>query len=232
MKWLQTLPFKIVAECLNSRLMTDRRMWIGTARRGFRGIFAALSVHVIQPFGLQVVRLQIVVGNRPRWGNPSKMFDLTEILSAQAEQRRAVEFGISAHVVIRVRMERLSIFVAPFFFRLILAFHIDRARIPVGLLVGNIVAAFQNENTFPGRCERVHKSPAARAGPDDDHVVVLVGVHAVSLAFTNLSVPPGLNPFSSPCIGNEKCTAGYSRDEAWRSTRTARNRRERRALPR
>src|SRR5713226_8841598 len=102
MKWLQTLPFKIVAECLNSRLMTDRRMWIGTARCGFRGIFATLSMHVIQPFGLQVVRLQVIVGNRPRRGNPSKMLDLTEIFAAETEQRRAVEFGISAYVVIRV----------------------------------------------------------------------------------------------------------------------------------
>src|SRR5258707_10852072 len=108
MKWLQTLPFKIVAECLNSRLMTDRRMWIGTARRGFRGIFAALAVHVIQPFGLQVVRLQVVIGNRPRRRSPSKMLDLTKIFSAQTEQRRAVEFGISANVVIRMRTERLS----------------------------------------------------------------------------------------------------------------------------
>src|SRR5438552_7289966 len=212
--------------------MTDRRMWIGTARTRFRGIFAALAVHVIQPFGLQVVRLQVVVGNRPRRGNPSKMLDLTEILPAQPEQCRAVEFGISAHVVIRMRMERLSIFVAPFFFRLILALHIDRARIPVGLLAGNIVAALQNENAFASRRERVHKRSAACAGPDDDHVVVLVGAHAVSLAFMTFSVPLRLNPYSSPCTGNEKCTAGYSRDEIWRSTRTARNRRERKALPR
>src|SRR5207247_1595234 len=104
-KWLQALPFKIVAECLNSRLMSDCGMWVGTARRGFGGILAALSVHVIQPFGLQVVRFQVVVGNRPRRRNSSKMLDLTEILSAQTEQGRAVEFGISAHVVIRVRME-------------------------------------------------------------------------------------------------------------------------------
>src|SRR5882724_6150525 len=195
MKWLQTLPFKIVAECLNSRLMTDRRMWIGTACRGLRGIFAALAVHVIQPFGLQIVRLQVIVGNRPRRGNPSKMLDLTEILPAQTEQRRAVEFGISAHVVIRVRMERLSLLVAPFFFCLILALHIDRARIPVGLLAGNIIAAFQNENAFPGRCERVHKRSATRAGPDDDHVVVVVGIHAVSLAFTNVLCTARTQPF-------------------------------------
>src|SRR4029434_5763371 len=109
--------------------------------------------------------------------NPSKMLDLAEIFPSQPEQRRAVEFSVSANVIIRVRMERFSILVAPFFFRLILASHIDRARIPVGLLAGNIVAAFQNENAFPGRCERVHKSSTARAGPDDDDVVVLVGVH-------------------------------------------------------
>src|SRR5215470_7448635 len=128
-------------------------------------------------------------------------------------------------------MERLSIFVAPFFFRLILAFYIDRARIPVGLLAANIVAAFQDENAFPGRCECVRKRSASRAGPDDDHVVVLVGVHSVSLAFTQFPNLLALKLVSFPYTGNEKCTSGCSRDETWRSTLTAPCGRERKALP-
>src|ERR1700756_2693361 len=158
------------------------------------------------------------------------MLDLAEILPAQTEQRRAVEFSISPDVVIRVRMERLPLFVAPFFFRLILAFQIDRARIPVGLLAGNVVAAFQDENALSGRCERMHERSTARARPDDDYVVVFVGAHRISLAFTEFPSLVSFKLVSFPCTGNEKCTAGYSRDETWRSTRTARNRRERKAL--
>ena len=117
------------------------------------------------------------------------MFDLAEVLSAQAEERRTIEFGISADVVVRVRVQGLSILVSPFFFRLILAFNIDRARIPVRLLARNIVAAFKNENALAGGRQAVNERSAACAGSDDDYVVVFVGVHSVSLAFTTFPKP-------------------------------------------
>ena len=117
------------------------------------------------------------------------MFDLAEVLSAQAEERRTIEFGISADVVVRVRVQGLSILVSPFFFRLILAFNIDRARIPVRLLARNIIAAFQNENAFPRGRQAVNERSAACAGSHDDYVVVFVGVHSVSLAFATFLKP-------------------------------------------
>src|SRR5207245_4628512 len=111
------------------------------------------------------------------------MLDLAEVLSAQAEERRTIEFGISADVVVRVRVQGLSILVSPFFFRLILAFNIDRARIPVRLLARNIIAAFQNENAFPRGRQAVNERSAACAGSHDDYVVLFVGVHSFSLSF-------------------------------------------------
>src|SRR6266700_2597908 len=110
------------------------------------------------------------------------MFDLAEVFSAQAKERRTIEFGISADVVVRVRAQGLSIPVSPFFFRLILAFNIDRARIPVRLLARNIVASLQNENAFPRGRKAVNEGSTACAGSDDDYVVVFLGIHSVSLA--------------------------------------------------
>src|SRR5438105_9437605 len=117
------------------------------------------------------------------------MFDLAEVFSAQAKERRTIEFSISANVVVRVWVQGLSILVSPFFFRLILAFNIDGARIPVRLLARNIVAALQNENAFPRGRQAVDERSAACAGSDDDYVVVFVGVHSVSLAFATFLKP-------------------------------------------
>src|SRR5262245_29245032 len=113
--------------------MADRWVGIWSARRRLRGIFSPPAVNVIEPFGLQIIRFKIVVGNRPSWGNPAEMPDFSEVFPAQAEQCRAVELRVSPDVIIRVRMERLSVLIAPLFFGLIPAFDVDGARIPVGL---------------------------------------------------------------------------------------------------
>src|SRR5215470_10338279 len=116
--------------------MADRRVRIWSARRRFRGVFAPLSVDVVEPLRLQIIRFKIVVGNRPGWGNPAEMPDFSEVFLTQAEQGRAV--------ILRVRMERLSVLVAPLLFGLILAFDVDGARIPVGLFATNVIAALQD----------------------------------------------------------------------------------------
>src|SRR5215472_4479572 len=128
--------------------MADRRVRIWSARGRFRGIFAPPSVHVIEPLGLQIIRFKIVVGNRPGWGNSSEMPDFSEVFPAQAEQGRAVELRVSPDIVIRVRMERLSVLIAPLLFGLILAFDVDGARIPVGLFATYVIAALQDQNTL------------------------------------------------------------------------------------
>jgi len=82
---VQTLPSKSSLECLNSRLMTiagwdrDRRVAVGSS--------AALSVHVIQPSCLQVVRLPDRRGKSATPGNPSKKLISPEILFGAGEQR-------------------------------------------------------------------------------------------------------------------------------------------------
>src|SRR6266446_1569416 len=102
------------------------------------------------------------------------MANFAKIFLAKAEERGTVEFGIAPNVVVGVRMERLAVLVAPLFLSLVLGLDIDRTRIPIGLLPGNIVAPFQDEDAFPGGSERVHQCSAARSGSDNNYVVVLV----------------------------------------------------------
>src|ERR1700757_1363481 len=64
-EWLQTRTREVVGQLLDSRLMGDSGPGIrGTGFR-FGGIFSSVSVHLIQILGLRVVRLQIVIADRP-----------------------------------------------------------------------------------------------------------------------------------------------------------------------
>jgi hypothetical protein len=77
--------------------------------------------------------------------------DLAEIFPAHAEQRRAVEFGVAADLVVGVRVELVAIAVTPHLFRLVLALDVDGARIPVVLLARHVVAALEHENALAAR---------------------------------------------------------------------------------
>src|SRR5437899_11229667 len=98
------------------------------------------------------------------------MANLSEIFFAEAEECGAVKFGIAPDGVVGVRMERLAVLVAPLFLSLVLGLNIDRAGIPIGLLPGNIVPPFQDEDAFPSGGERVKQCSAARPGSDADYV--------------------------------------------------------------
>src|SRR5215472_16477187 len=131
--------------------MADRRVRIWSARGRLSGIFSPPAVNVIESLGFQIIRFKIVVGDRPGWGNPAEMPDFSEVFPAQAEQGRAVELRVSSYVVVCVRVESLSVLVAPLLFGLILAFDVDGARIPVGLFPTNVIAALQDQDTLTGR---------------------------------------------------------------------------------
>src|SRR5438445_6735457 len=100
------------------------------------------------------------------------MRDRAKVLLAQPEQRGAVEFRVAADVVLRVRMERAAILVLPHVLRVILRLHVDRARTPVVLLAGHVIPALDEQDLLARRRKLVHERTAARAGADDDHVVM------------------------------------------------------------
>jgi hypothetical protein len=172
---------KVVGELLDARLVRDGRMRVGAARGRLARVDAALAVHVVQMLGLQVVGLEVLVGDRPRGRYPAVMADLAEVFPAHAEQRRAVEFGVAADVVVGVGVERVAVAVPPHLLCLVFTLHVDGTRVPVVLLARDVVAALEQENALAAGRELPSERAAAGAAADDDHVVVVVGRHEISL---------------------------------------------------
>src|SRR5690349_783661 len=128
---------------LDARLVADCRVRIRRACSGIGRIFAAFAVYVIELLGLGVVRLHVIVRDRPRRRDAPVMTKLSEVFLAQPKKRRTVKLGIAADVVVGMRVKFFTLYVAPLFFSLILAFEIDSLRFPIVLLAGNVVAALE-----------------------------------------------------------------------------------------
>src|SRR5262245_12531388 len=108
-----------VVKLLDGQLVRDRRMTIGPARRRVGRIRPMLAVDVIELLGLAVIGLEIGIVDRPGGRDPAMVYDLTEILLAQAEQRGAVEFGVAADVIMDAGMESPTVLVVPGLLRLV-----------------------------------------------------------------------------------------------------------------
>ena len=78
----------------------------GALGRRLGRILAARAVHLVQLLGLRVVRLQLVVRDRPRRRDPVVMVQLAEVLLAESVERRAVELRRAADEVVDLRLER------------------------------------------------------------------------------------------------------------------------------
>ena len=172
MERTQPVRRQVVVQLLDARLVLHGREPVRRARPGLGRIDAALAVHLIQVFGLRVVRLELVVADRPRRRHAAVVTNLAEVLFAKPEQRRAVELGVAADVVVRVRVERLAVLVLPHLLGVVFRLDVDRPRAPVVLFAADVVAAFEQQDPFAGWGEVIGQRAAARAGADDDHVVV------------------------------------------------------------
>jgi len=120
-------PLEILCELLDTRLVADRRVRIGLAREWLCRINAALPVNLIEVFGLRVVRLKVVIGDGPGRGDAAVMTNLIKIPLPEAKERRPVNFGVAADVIVRMRVQFFAFSVAPLRLRLIPAFDVDRA---------------------------------------------------------------------------------------------------------
>src|SRR5262249_21597198 len=145
------------------------------AAGGTPGVHPTLAVDVIELLGARVVGLHLVVADRPRRRHAPPVLHLTEVLAAKPEQRGAVELGVAADPVVRVRMEGLAVAVAPDLLRLILPREVDRPRAPVVRLAWHVVAALEEQDLLAGRGQRPRQRAAARARADDRDVVALHG---------------------------------------------------------
>src|SRR5215468_2796759 len=89
-EWMMALPLQGIMEFLDARLVRDWRVGIRSACRRFGRVDPVLAMHLVELLGFAIVRLEILIGERPSRGSPTVVFDLAEILFAQAKQRRAV----------------------------------------------------------------------------------------------------------------------------------------------
>ena len=133
-KRAQPVPGQIVVEALNPRLVLHGGERIRCTRPRLGRVDAARAVHVVQILGPGVVRLEVVVADRPGRRDPAVVANLTEVLLAEAEQRRPVEFRVAADVIVGVWVKRLAVPVAPHFLGVVSGFDVDCARAPVVFL--------------------------------------------------------------------------------------------------
>src|SRR5438128_7440626 len=165
---------QVVDQLLDARLVAEGWMEVGRARGRLRRIAAAEPVHLVEVLGLRVVRLQVVVRARPGGRDAAVVGDLAEVLPAEPDQPRAVELGVPANEVVRAGVELLAVAVVPGLLDVVAVLDLDGARVPVLLLARDVAAPREEEDALARGREAIGERPAPRAGPDDDHVVVIV----------------------------------------------------------
>ena len=169
----QPLAREVVGERLDPRLVAHDRMRVRRAGRWIRRVHAPLAVDLIETLGARVVRLEVLVGDRPRRRHAGGVLELAEVLAAHPEQGGAVELRVAPHPVVGVRMQVAARGVAPDLLRGVLALEVDRARGPVVLLARHVTAALEQQDALARRRQRVEEGAAAGARADDDEVVTV-----------------------------------------------------------
>src|SRR4051794_30206638 len=106
-------PYEVVRELLDPRLVLERGERVRTARVRLRRVLAARAVHLVLTLGEHVVRLELVVRDRPRRRKPVVVAELAEVFGAQSVERGSVQLRRSADEVVDLGLERLPLFVVP-----------------------------------------------------------------------------------------------------------------------
>src|SRR5262245_28488166 len=101
---------------------------------------APLAVYLIQAFSRRIVRLHLVVRDRPGRRYATVMLELAEILPTKAEQGGAEELRVPADIVVRVRVQLGAGRSAPHFLRVVAALLVDREGAPVLDLAFDVIA--------------------------------------------------------------------------------------------
>jgi hypothetical protein len=166
-------PLEVVVQLLDARLVRDRGVRERAGARRLRRVLARLTLHEVEALGLCVVRLEVLVRDRPRRGRAAVVVDLLEVALAQTEEDGPVDLRVTADEVLRVWAEALAVLVDPTLLRDVAIVAEDLLRIPVLGLARQVAAALEEEDALAGRGQPVGERAAAGAGSDDDHVVVL-----------------------------------------------------------
>ena len=142
-KGMMAEPLQIVVKLLNARFVAYWRMAVGGARRTFRGIDPVFSMNVIQVLRFRVIRLEVLIAERPGGRDAAIVADFPKILLAKPQQRRAINLRISADVILNAWVKLVSILVVPGFFGSVFRFEKDGAGFPVVFLPRQVAAPFQ-----------------------------------------------------------------------------------------
>src|SRR5207245_2637111 len=169
---------QVIAQLLDARFVRYLGILVRRARRRFRGVFAALTVYLVQMFRLGVIGLHLVVTDRPRRRHAAMVLQFAKIFLAQTEQGGPVKLGISAHVVVGVWMQVFTVLVMPLLVRVVLGVDVDGFRTPVVFLARHVVAALQYQDAFAGRRQMIGQRSSAGSCANDDYVITIVRRHA------------------------------------------------------
>ena len=104
---------EVVGQLLDARLVRDRRERVRRAGGRLGRVLAAGAVHLVVALGERVVRLHLVVGDRPRGRDAVVVAQLAEVLCPQPVQRRPVHLRGAADEVVHLRRKHLAILVVP-----------------------------------------------------------------------------------------------------------------------
>ena len=164
---------ELVGELLDPRLVRHGGMRVRRAGRRLGRILASCAVHLVVLLGLRVVRLELVVRDRPGRRDAVVVAKLAEVLRAQPVEGGAVELRRPADEVVDLRLERLAVRVVPGVVRDVAVLHEHVLREPVLRLARQPVTALEQQDPLARGSEVPRERPAAGAGSDDDHVVVV-----------------------------------------------------------
>src|SRR5439155_24787719 len=120
-----------------------------------------------------VVRLEVLVGERPGRRDAAVVPNLAEVLLAEAEEDCSVDLRVAADVVLSVRPERNPMLVDPHLFGDVALLPENLPGIPVLRLAREVATALEDQDAQTARGEPVGERAAAGPAADDDHVVVV-----------------------------------------------------------
>jgi hypothetical protein len=173
-KRMQAKLLQTVRQLLDTRLVLNGRVFVVLARFACERVLSVLAVHPEQVLGPDVVRLNVVVTQRPGRRDTVRVLDLAEVCGQQPEQRRAVHLRVAAHVVMQLGPEGPVVQVVEGLVGRVFRVAEDGAGVPVVPLSREKVTAFEQQHALArfGHARRGGRAP--RPAADDQDVVVVI----------------------------------------------------------
>ena len=222
---LEADPGQLVRQLRYGGFMRHRCVRIGRARPRLERVLAARAVDVKQPFRLGIIGLERLIADRPGWRDAAGMNHLAKVALAHPEQRRAIDLGVAADIVMQRRAEAVAVRVCPRLVGLVGAVDEHRLRVPVLFLARQIVAAFEDQDALAGRRQPLRQRGAAGAAADHDQVIMAIVHWQTSESIRRTADPttlfprPRMSRRSSWCRRTRRGIATYmkgiARDIEW-----------------